>query len=176
MPLHRSCLPHPKLSQDDRPGAAAEAAEPSAPFAPATALIERYFAAFNAGDIDAMLACVHDDLIHDVNQGERRIGKDRFHAFCERMAHTYREELRDITVLVSADGRRGAAEFMVRGTYLNTEQGLPPATGQTYALPAGTFFALEGGLITRVTTYYNLTDWLMQVTGLDAAGNPAAGG
>ena len=58
-----------------------------------------------------------------------------------------------------------AAEFNVHGTYLQTDEGLPPANGQTYILPAGTFFAVKGGRITRVTTYYNLTDWLMQDTG-----------
>jgi steroid delta-isomerase-like uncharacterized protein len=54
---------------------------------------------------------------------------------------------------------------MVHGTYKNTDEGLPPAKGQTYVLPAGTFFAVTNGKIARVSTYYNLTDWLMQVTG-----------
>jgi steroid delta-isomerase-like uncharacterized protein len=67
--------------------------------------------------------------------------------------------------MATDDGARAAAEFNVHGTYLATDEGLPPATGQTYVLPAGTFFAIRNGLINRVTTYYNLTDWLMQVTG-----------
>jgi steroid delta-isomerase-like uncharacterized protein len=129
------------------------------------ALIRRYYDAFNRGDIDGMLNCVTDDVVHDVNQGERRVGKDRFHAFCARMAHHYKERLEDITVMATPDGRRAAAEFNVRGTYLQTETGLPAATGQTYALPAGTFFALRDGKIARITTYYNLTDWIMQVSG-----------
>ena len=129
------------------------------------ALIRRYYDAFNRGDIDGMLNFVTDDVVHDVNQGERRVGKDRFHAFCARMAHHYKERLEDITVMATPDGRRAAAEFNVRGTYLQTETGLPAATGQTYALPAGTFFALRDGKIARITTYYNLTDWIMQVSG-----------
>jgi hypothetical protein len=32
-------------------------------------------------------------------------------------------------------------------------------------LPAGAFFAIRDGKISRVTTYYNLTDWIAQVTG-----------
>lgn len=129
------------------------------------ALIRRYYDAFNRGDIDSMLACVTDDVIHDVNQGERRTGKDRFHAFCARMAHHYRERLEGITVMVDADGTRAAAEFNVSGTYLQSEQGLPPASGQSYQLPAGTFFSVRDGRISRVTTYYNLTDWMVQVSG-----------
>lgn len=129
------------------------------------ALIRRYYDAFNRGDVAGMLASVTDDVIHDVNQGERRTGKDRFHAFCARMAHHYRERLEDITVMVNADGTRAAAEFNVSGTYLQSEQGLPAASGQSYQLPAGTFFSIRDGRISRITTYYNLTDWIVQVSG-----------
>ncbi len=132
------------------------------------ALIRRYYEAFNRGDIEAMLACVADDVVHDVNQGERRQGKDRFHAFCARMAHHYREQLDGVAVMVSADGSRAAAEFNVIGSYLQTEPGLPDAKGQRYALPAGAFFVVSDGLIARITTYYNLTDWIMQVSAVDA--------
>ena len=129
------------------------------------ALIRRYYEAFNAGDSEGMLACLTDDVIHDVNQGERRTGKDRFRAFNARMTHHYRERLEGIAVMVSKDGSRAAAEFNVNGTYLVTDSGLPEAAGQTYNLPAGTFFAIRDGKIARVTTYYNLTDWIAQVTG-----------
>ncbi len=126
-------------------------------------LIRRYYDAFNAGDSEGMLSFLTDDVIHDVNQGERRQGKDKFRAFNARMTHHYKEELRDLVVLVSKDGARAAAEFNVHGQYLNTDEGLPPANGQTYVLPAGTFFAIRDGKIARVTTYYNLTDWIAQV-------------
>ena len=45
----------------------------------------------------------------------------------------------------------------------DTDAGLPPARGQTYRLPAGTFFALRDGRRARVTTCYNLADWSAQV-------------
>lgn len=143
--------------------------------ADAHALINRYLAAFNDGDVEAMVDCVSDDVIHDVNQGERRTGKDRFHAFCARMAHHYRERLQDITIMISNNGRRAAAEFNVTGTYLESEPGLPPASGQRYQLPAGIFFALRNGRIARVTTYYNLTDWIMQVSSDAPPQAPASG-
>jgi steroid delta-isomerase-like uncharacterized protein len=128
------------------------------------ALIRRYYEAFNAGDNAAMLAFLSDDVIHDVNQGERRVGLDKFKAFNARMDHHYKERLENIAVMVSQDGTRAAAEFNVHGAYLNTDEGLPKATGQKYILPAGTFFAVRDGKIARVTTYYNLTDWIMQVS------------
>jgi len=126
-------------------------------------LIRSYYDAFNAGDSDGMLAHLADDVIHDVNQGERRVGKDKFRAFNARMTHHYKEMLTDIVVMVSKDGLRASAEFNVNGTYLVTDSELPPANGQTYVLPAGTFFAIRDGKIARVTTYYNLTDWIAQV-------------
>jgi steroid delta-isomerase-like uncharacterized protein len=131
-------------------------------------LIQRYYACFNAGDTDGMVAMVAEDLAHDTNQGERRMGRERFKAFNGRMAHHYKEQLDGITILVSPDGRRAAAEFNVTGEYLVTETGLPDARGQIYKLPAGTFFAIregkQGPEIARITTYYNLTDWIMQVS------------
>ncbi len=126
--------------------------------------IETYFAAFNAGDVDAMLACLAEDVRHHVNEGAVREGKDQFRAFCEHMNRTYRENLTDLVVFVAEDGTRAAAEFTVNGTYLATDPGLPEAHGQTYRLPAGSFFSLQDGLITRVVTYYNLADWTAQVS------------
>jgi steroid delta-isomerase-like uncharacterized protein len=127
------------------------------------ALIRRYYGAFNARDWTAMLACLSDDVVHDVNEGSRHAGKAHFSSFLAHMDRCYREELKNITVMASADGGRAAAEFVVHGKYLATDVGLPPARGQTYVLPAGAFFDVKGGLIARVTTYYNLKDWMAQV-------------
>jgi len=132
------------------------------------ALLTRYYAAFNCGDAEGMIACVAEDVVHDVNQGARRTGKAAFRQFCAHMSRCYKEQLEGIVVMATPDGARAAAEFNVIGSYLVAEEGLPPATGQTYRLPAGTFFAVRDDLITRITTYYNLTDWLLQVAGEDA--------
>lgn len=128
-------------------------------------LIQRYYVAFNSGNWDGMLACLAEDVVHDVNQGSRREGKAAFREFLVKMDRCYQEKLEGIVVLTNPEGSRAAAEFNVVGKYLEAEEGLPPAGGQTYRLPAGTFFAVKDGLITRVTTYYNLTDWLTQVVG-----------
>ncbi|MFN3498559.1 MAG: nuclear transport factor 2 family protein, partial [Pannonibacter indicus] len=92
-----------------------------------------------------------------------RTGKKLFAEFNAHMTRCYREELTDIVLFASEDGTRAAAEFIVNGTYLSTDEGLPEAAGQTYRLPAGTFFDVKGGKIARITTYYNLEDWIAQV-------------
>lgn len=128
------------------------------------AVIEAYYDAFNRGDAEAMLALLDTDVEHHVNEGGIRRGKTAFAEFCAHMNHSYRERLTDIVVFASEDGTRGAAEFVVNGEYLRTDSGLPEARGQKYVLPGGAFFALKGGRITRVTTYYNLQDWIRQVS------------
>lgn len=129
------------------------------------ALIRRYYDAFNACDAKGMLACLTEDVEHRVNEGGHRLGKARFAEFCSHMGVSYREELRDIVIFATDDGSRGAAEFVVHGTYLQTDPGLPEAKGQTYVLPAGGFFEVRAGLISRITTFYNLNDWIRQVGG-----------
>lgn len=126
--------------------------------------VQAYFDAFNAGDGAGMLALVTEDVEHHVNQGGLRRGRGPFAEFCAHMGVSYREELRDMVIFVSPDGTRAAAEFVVHGEYLQTDPGLPPARGQRYVLPAGTFLTLREGRIARVTTYYNLTNWIAQVS------------
>jgi len=131
----------------------------------AEALIRAYYAAFNAGDAEAMLALLSDDVAHDINQGSRETGIEAFRAFMARMNAHYREVLHDIVVMTSTDGTRAAGEFTVHGIYLATDDGLPQAKGQTYILPAGAFFEIRAGRIARVSNYYNLADWVAQVGG-----------
>jgi len=125
--------------------------------------IAAYFAAFNAANPEGMLALVSDDIVHHVNQGAVRQGKPAFAAFLAMMQGAYREEARDMVILTGPGGRM-AAEFTIHGDYLQTQDGCPPARGQGYVLPMGSFIALRGGKIARVTTCYNGPDWLAQVT------------
>ena len=126
--------------------------------------IQTYFNAFNAGDVDCMLNFLDDAVAHHVNEGQVRIGKDAFRSFCQHMNECYRENLTDMVIFSNPDGSRAAAEYVVNGTYLKTDAGLPQARGQNYQLPAGSFFSLSNDKITRVVTYYNLADWTAQVS------------
>ena len=79
------------------------------------------------------------------------------------MNRSYEEQIVEIEVLVNDNGSRAAAEFIVLGKYLKSDEGLPPASGQTYRLPAGAFFEIRDGKVARISNYYNLKDWLKQV-------------
>ena len=59
---------------------------------------------------------------------------------------------------------KAAAEFIIEGVYFKTDVGLPEAKEQKYRLLCGAFFDIENYKIKRVSTYYNIQDWLKQVS------------
>ena len=128
-------------------------------------LLQDYYAAFNKQDMNTFLAMLTDNVIHDINQGLREVGKDVFSKFMDRMNAHYKEEIANISITTNEDGSRAAVEFIVLGEYLSTDEGLPEANGQKYNLPAGAFFDIRDGKVARVTNYYNLENWIAQVAG-----------
>tara|TARA_R110002153_G_scaffold107109_3_gene246842 strand:- start:102258 stop:102665 length:408 start_codon:yes stop_codon:yes gene_type:complete len=128
-------------------------------------LLTDYYAAFNRQDMTTFLDMLTDDIIHDVNQASREVGKKAFSTFMDRMNAHYKEEIVDISITTNEAGDRAAVEFTVLGEYLSTDDGLPEANGQKYNLPAGAFFDIRDGKVARVTNYYNLEDWIAQVVG-----------
>ena len=127
------------------------------------ALIRRYYDCFNAGDVEGMLALLADDVVHDISQGGREIGRAAFRAFLGHMNGAYRERAHAPAVMVNGDGSRAAAEVQLDGTYIATDGSLPKATGQSYVLTVGAFFEVRDGHIARVSNHYNMKDWLRQV-------------
>ncbi len=132
-------------------------------------LIRAYYAAFNAGDAEAFLALLTDDVIHGISQGGEEVGKPAFRRFIAHMDRCYRERITDLVVMTEPSGTRAAAEFVVHGTYIATDpgvpEGTPPAPGQTYVLPARAFFTLRDGKVARISNHYNLGDWARQIGG-----------
>lgn len=127
-------------------------------------VVQHYYSYFNTQNWTGMLSLVSDDIRHEPNQGDPRIGKDLFQEFLQKMDTAYQEELRDLTFFTSSVEGRIAVEFTVHGIYKEAEEGLPPAHGQTYVLPAAAFLEVKEKKIVRVTTYYNLPLWIQCVT------------
>lgn len=122
-------------------------------------LVEQFLAALNAGNVDAALALVSDDVAHDPREGGREIGKEKLHWYLGLSARHFREQLTDIAIMTAPGGVRAAAEFTLAGTYLATKEGLPSARGQSYRVPGAMFFEIDDGLITRLTTYLDMAAW-----------------
>jgi steroid delta-isomerase-like uncharacterized protein len=126
-------------------------------------LIHAYYNNFNRKDVDGFLDVLSDDVVHDINQGGREVGKSAFRRFLERMNHCYDEQIVDVQVMSNQEGTRAAAEFTVLGAYVSTDDGLPPARGQRYKLQAGAFFELRKDKIARISNTYNMPEWIKQV-------------
>lgn len=126
-------------------------------------IAKKYFNAFNEGRTKDMLALLHPEVQHDRNQSKTVVGLEAFIKFMAHMDACYKEELKNMTYFVAESGNKVAVEFDVHGTYLKTDGDLPPARGQKYVVPAGTFLETKDGKIKRVTTYYNLPQWIEAV-------------
>lgn len=128
----------------------------------AASLIQSYFDCINRHDAEGMIALLSEEVVHDINEGGREIGKDAFRRFKSHMDECYREQITDLVIMTKDN--RGAAEFTCSGINIKTDVPLPAATGQSYSIPAAAFFEVEEGKMTRVTSYYNLKGWLEAVT------------
>lgn len=126
-----------------------------------SALIRAYFHAFNDHDAESLLALLDENVRHDINEGNTEYGVDAFRKFKAHMDDCYREQITDLVVMVN--GERGAAEFTCSGKYLKTDGSLPPATGQEYSIWAAAFFEVSKGKITRITSCYNLKNWIQAI-------------
>jgi steroid delta-isomerase-like uncharacterized protein len=139
------------------------AGDDTAPQARTLATLRAYYETLNRHDPAGTAALLSEDVVHELNQGPREVGKAAFREFLQRMEYCYAEQLLDITLLASADGTRGAAEYTVVGEYVADDIGMPPARGQKYRMPGAAFFALRDGVIVRVRDHYNLQEWFSQV-------------
>jgi len=127
-------------------------------------IVKKYFAAFNEGRTKDMLDLLHPEVQHDRNQDKTHVGLEAFIKFMAHMDACYKEELKNMTYFVSPTAsHRISVEFDVHGTYLKTDGNLPEARGQKYVVPAGSFLEIKEGKIKRVTTYYNLPQWIKMV-------------
>jgi steroid delta-isomerase-like uncharacterized protein len=128
----------------------------------AAELAKLYFEYFNSNDLENTLNLLSDDVIHDINEGPTEIGKEKFRAFKNHMDKCYSEQITNMCIM--SNGNRAAVEFTCSGVYKSTDTNLPPATGQTYSIPAAAFFECKDGLITRITSYYSLSGWLKAIS------------
>ncbi|KAA6441054.1 isopropylmalate/homocitrate/citramalate synthase [Dyadobacter flavalbus] len=127
-------------------------------------IAKQYYTSFNQKNWDGMLALLHPEVRHEANQGDVRIGIEKFTGFLQKMDESYEENLTDMVFFTEPTDSRIAVEFTVNGIYKKGEEGLPEAYGQTYVLPAAAFLELKEGKISRVTTYYNLPLWIELVS------------
>ena len=127
-------------------------------------IVKQYYNAFNEKNFDGMLALLHPEVRHEPNQGEVRVGIEKFTEFMKMMDDSYEETLTDIVFFTEPTDKRVSVEFVVNGIYKKGDEGFPEAYGQKYVLPAAAFLEVKDEKIRRVTTYYNLELWIKLVS------------
>jgi steroid delta-isomerase-like uncharacterized protein len=127
-------------------------------------IVKQYYTCFNNKNWKGMLDLLHEEIRHEPNQGDPRIGIEKFTEFLQMMDTSYEETLTNMVFFNEPGNTRIAVEFTVNGIYKKGEEGLPEAHGQTYVLPAAAFLEVKEGKISRVTTYYNLPLWISLVS------------
>jgi steroid delta-isomerase-like uncharacterized protein len=127
-------------------------------------IVKQYYNLFNEKNFEGMLALLHPEVRHEPNQGEVRIGIEKFTEFMKMMDDSYEETLSDMVFFTEPTDKRVSAEFTVSGIYKKGDEGFPEAHGQKYVLPAAAFLEVTDGKISRVTTYYNLEHWIKLVS------------
>lgn len=127
-------------------------------------IVQQYYTYFNQKKWDGMLSLVDSEVKHETNQGDVRIGIEKFAAFLQKMDECYDENLTDMVFFTEPSQHRIATEFTVNGIYKKGDEDLPPAHNQSYLLPAAAFLEVKNDKITRITTYYNLPLWIELVS------------
>ncbi|MDQ6480258.1 nuclear transport factor 2 family protein [Dyadobacter sp. LHD-138] len=126
--------------------------------------VKQYYNFFNKKNWEGMLSLLHPEVRHEPNQGEVRVGIEKFTEFMQMMDDSYEETLTDMVFFTEPTDKRVSVEFVVNGIYKKGDEGFPEAHGQKYVLPAAAFLEVTGGKINRVTTYYNLELWIKLVS------------
>ena len=127
-------------------------------------IVKQYYNHFNSQNWQGMLDLVSDDIQHYPNEGKLRAGKVLFTEFLQSMDTAYEEQLSEMTFYTAEDVSKVAAQFTVSGIYKIGDEGFPVAHGQKYVLPAAAFLEVENEKIIKVTTYYNLQEWIELVS------------
>lgn len=115
-------------------------------------LIERYLHAYNAFDIDGMLATLHDDIeFSNVSRGERNVnivGKEQFRHLAEHARRLFSS--RRLTALsYRLDVEPVIVEMRLSGVIaFDLPDGL--SRGETLELDGRSEFAFRNGLICRI--------------------------
>lgn len=126
-------------------------------------LIRKFFTHLNAEQWMEASLLASDQILHDINQGPRVIGREPFLKYLVETARYYKEAFSQLFVLASEDGSRGSVEFYVHGEYLKTHGLLPKAYGQRYEGFHGVFFEIEDQQISRFSHYFNYQSFLEQL-------------
>ena len=118
-------------------------------------IIRRYIASYNDRDIDAMLACVTDDVVFEnisnAGQSMRLDGKTMMRQVAEVSGNAFSYRRQRLINLVSGEGK-AAAEIEFEGrAAVDLPNGV--RAGETVKVRGASFFEFRGPLLCRIADY-----------------------
>ena len=126
-------------------------------------VVAEYIAAFEAFDLDRIIAIhTEDATFEEVPTGTIREGRDAIRAHLAAFTSAFSDLTVDYTSAF-ASGTWAAGEWVVRGRYTGTLEGLPPGEGQEVSVRGVDIFELEGAFVRHVREYADFLALLMQV-------------
>lgn len=127
-------------------------------------IVKQYYEAFNKRDINTIVSLCSEDVTNDKNQGDSEIGKDKLKNFIETAWAHFDEKVYNVDLMSNENKSNIASEYLVKGTYYKTKDGLFPANNQYYEIMCTSLFKIDKeGKISRITRYYNTKKWLDMV-------------
>lgn len=130
----------------------------------ANKLVQNYYDAIAAKDLSLFLELLTDDVVHEINQGLVEKGKALFKTFMEKQFSCGDQHIQNLIVFSSPDGKYATSRFTCSGKYTKSESGYPLATGQFWEIPVVSYFEIRENQFSHVAVYYNLADWINQVS------------
>lgn len=121
-------------------------------------LVMRYYTAYNAENWQACFSLLSPDVVHDHPKG-RELGKLSFERSVFQ-ADRCRLQFANISIRASQSGRQAVAEYSVLRSDLNTAPEMLQGNIPSHHLQGRSFFDVKGGLIRRITTYFDLKEWM----------------
>src|SRR5262245_53592637 len=124
--------------------------------------IEQWAAHWSAHDLERLLPLFTEDVVYeDVTMGvvNRSAGELR------NFGEGFFSALPDVTFELKsrfANGTRGRAEWVMRGTHTGGVPGMPP-TGKRVAVRGASIFEFRGEKIRRCSDYWDMAGYLKQL-------------
>ena len=127
-------------------------------------ILDEWASAWSSKDVAKFMALFTDDAVYeDVTFGEVAQGSEELRKFATGTFDAFADLNFELKArFVSADGRRGALEWLWRGRQTKDLPGLP-ATGKPFEVRGASVLEFRDGKISRTADYWDLTTYLRQV-------------
>jgi len=126
-------------------------------------MMNDYLAAMNAHDVEKFLTFFTDDAVYECTPlGKVSRGKKEIKDFISSTFADFPDFKLEMKSGFNA-GDRGAAEWVMSGTFAHSSMPGMPATGKKFSVRGVAITEFKNGKISRNTNYWNLASFLQQV-------------